>query len=60
MDSENSNSSYSLSFLDRTNIGNARLFKLEFDLGMSGLEYVYSLTMVIESFNRSGLMSSRG
>ena len=30
---------YLLSFLDRTNIGNARLANLEKDLGMSGLEY---------------------
>ena len=60
MDSENSNSSYSLSFLDRTNIGNARLFKLELDLGMSGLEYVYAIPNVIDSFNWSGLTSSRG
>lgn len=29
---------YLLSFLDRTNIGNARLFGLEKDLGMKGLE----------------------
>ena len=30
---------YLLSFLDRTNIGNARLANLEEDLGMSGLDY---------------------
>ena len=30
---------YLLSFLDRTNIGNARLAGLEKDLGMSGLDY---------------------
>lgn len=30
---------YLLSFLDRTNIGNARLFGLEKDLGMKGLDY---------------------
>ncbi|KIW71098.1 hypothetical protein PV04_03303 [Phialophora macrospora] len=30
---------YLLSFLDRTNIGNARLAGLEDDLGMSGLDY---------------------
>ena len=30
---------YLLSFLDRANIGNARLAGLEEDLGMSGLDY---------------------
>ena len=30
---------YLLSFLDRTNIGNARLANLEKDLGMTGLNY---------------------
>jgi hypothetical protein len=30
---------YLLSFLDRTNIGNAKLAKLEQDLGMEGLDY---------------------
>ena len=30
---------YLLSFLDRTNIGNARLAKLEKTLGMEGLDY---------------------
>lgn len=30
---------YLLSFLDRTNIGNARLAGIEEDLGMSGLQY---------------------
>lgn len=30
---------YLLSYLDRTNIGNARLGGLEEDLGMSGLDY---------------------
>ena len=30
---------YLLSFLDRTNIGNARLANLEVDLGMTGLNY---------------------
>lgn len=30
---------YLLSFLDRTNIGNARLAGLEADLGMKGLQY---------------------
>jgi hypothetical protein len=39
---------YLLSFLDRTNIGNARLAGLEADLGMSGLDYNVSLyTFVI-------------
>lgn len=30
---------YMLTFLDRVNIGNARLWNLEKDLGMSGFEY---------------------
>lgn len=30
---------YMLTFLDRVNIGNARLWNLEKDLGMSGYEY---------------------
>lgn len=34
---------YLLSFLDRTNIGNARLAGLEEDLGMEGLDYNVSL-----------------
>jgi len=36
---------YLLSFLDRTNIGNARLFKLEADLGMKGLDYNIALAV---------------
>lgn len=36
---------YLLSFLDRTNIGNARLANLEQDLKMSGLNY--NVSMVI-------------
>jgi len=42
---------YLLSYLDRTNIGNARLGGLETDLGMSGLDYnvwVFLLNMVVE------------
>lgn len=34
---------YLLSFLDRTNIGNARLAGLEKDLGMTGLNYNVSI-----------------
>jgi hypothetical protein len=34
---------YLLSFLDRTNIGNARLAGLEKDIGMSGLDYNVSI-----------------
>lgn len=34
---------YLLSFLDRTNIGNARLANLEKDLGMQGLDYNVSM-----------------
>ncbi|CUS13534.1 unnamed protein product [Tuber aestivum] len=36
---------YLLSFLDRTNIGNARLAGLEKDLGMSGLDYNVALAV---------------
>jgi hypothetical protein len=37
---------YLLSFLDRTNIGNARLAGLEADLGMKGLQYNVRLPIV--------------
>lgn len=40
---------YLLSFLDRTNIGNARLDTLEVDLGMSGLMYNHAL-MIFSPF----------
>jgi len=36
---------YLLSFLDRTNIGNAKLANLEEDLGMSGLDYNIALAI---------------
>ncbi|KAL4802528.1 major facilitator superfamily domain-containing protein [Aspergillus unguis] len=36
---------YLLSFLDRTNIGNARLAGLEDDLGMSGIDYNVALAI---------------
>ncbi|KAK6364978.1 hypothetical protein LTS17_011674 [Exophiala oligosperma] len=36
---------YLLSFLDRTNIGNARLAGIEEDLGMSGLDYNVALAI---------------
>ncbi|KAK5561055.1 hypothetical protein LTR46_001365 [Exophiala xenobiotica] len=36
---------YLLSFLDRTNIGNARLAGIEKDLGMSGLDYNAALAI---------------
>ncbi|QPC71278.1 hypothetical protein HYE68_002030 [Fusarium pseudograminearum] len=36
---------YLLSFLDRTNIGNARLDTLELDLGMTGLMYNHALVI---------------
>lgn len=36
---------YLLSFLDRTNIGNARLDTLEADLNMSGLQYNHALAI---------------
>lgn len=40
---------YLLSFLDRTNIGNARLAGLEADLGMSGHDYNNTLTIFFVS-----------
>lgn len=53
---------YLLSFLDRTNIGNARLFGLEKDLGMKGLNYnVSRLAVILRHLlteDRSHLLSS--
>jgi hypothetical protein len=37
---------YLLSFLDRTNIGNARLAGLEKDLGLKGLDYNIALAIL--------------
>ncbi len=36
---------FRLSFLDRTNIGNARLFNMESDLGMHSLDYNVALSV---------------
>lgn len=47
---------YLLSFLDRTNIGNARLANLEDDLNMSGLDYNVSAgphPLVFKNTNRT-------
>ncbi|XMA13204.1 hypothetical protein WAI453_005995 [Rhynchosporium graminicola] len=41
---------YLLSFLDRTNIGNARLFDLELDLGMSGIDYNIALAIFFPTY----------
>lgn len=41
---------YLLSFLDRTNIGNARLAGMEADLNMSGSDYNMSLTIFFISY----------
>ncbi|KAH9220811.1 major facilitator superfamily domain-containing protein [Leptodontidium sp. 2 PMI_412] len=41
---------YLLSFLDRTNIGNARLFDLEKDLGMSGIDYNIALAIFFPTY----------
>lgn len=52
---------YLLSFLDRTNIGNARLFGLEKELKMKGLDYnvsVPSKHMTLAKKNRSHSQSS--
>jgi hypothetical protein len=40
---------YLLSFLDRTNIGNARIAGMEADLGMSGHDYNNTLTIFFVS-----------
>lgn len=42
--------SYLLSFLDRTNIGNARLAGMEEDLGMVGTDYNNTLTIFFVSY----------
>lgn len=42
---------YLLSFLDRTNIGNARLAGMEDDLGMAGHDYNNSLTIFFVCLN---------
>ncbi|OSS52331.1 hypothetical protein B5807_02588 [Epicoccum nigrum] len=41
---------YLLSFLDRTNIGNARVAKMEPDLGMGGRDYNNALTIFFISY----------
>ncbi|KAK5093878.1 hypothetical protein LTR70_004403 [Exophiala xenobiotica] len=41
---------YLLSYLDRTNIGNARLGGLEKDLGMSGLDYNIALAVFFPTY----------
>ncbi|KAL0060590.1 hypothetical protein AAF712_012593 [Marasmius tenuissimus] len=41
---------YLLSFLDRTSIGNAKLYHLEEDLGMSDDQYLISLTVFFFSY----------
>ena len=43
-------SSDRLSFLDRTNIGNARLFGLETDLKMTGLDYNIALAVFFPTY----------
>ena len=40
---------YLLSFLDRTNIGNARLAGIEEDLGMEGHDYNNTLTIFVRT-----------
>ena len=46
---------YLLSFLDRTNIGNARLAGIEEDLGMEGHDYNNTLTIFVRLSLRSKL-----
>jgi hypothetical protein len=47
---------YLLSFLDRTNIGNARLAGLETDLGMVGHDYNNSLTIFFVGFGPDSII----
>ncbi|KAH7097519.1 major facilitator superfamily domain-containing protein [Auriculariales sp. MPI-PUGE-AT-0066] len=49
---------YLLSFLDRTNIGNARLAKLEVDLHMVGLNYSTALAIFFPFYVLAGLPSN--
>ena len=48
---------YLLSFLDRTNIGNARLAGIEEDLGMEGRDYNMALTIFVRA--HINIVSSR-
>ena len=48
--STNTNNSLRLSFLDRTNIGNARLFGIEKELGMEGLDYNIALAVFFPTY----------
>ena len=41
---------YLLSFLDRTNIGNARVAHMEGDIGMTGRDYNDALTIFFVSY----------
>ncbi|KAM5357724.1 hypothetical protein ACJZ2D_015971 [Fusarium nematophilum] len=51
---------YLLSFLDRTNIGNARLDNLEADLGMSGLMFNNALAVFFPFYVVSEIPSNMG
>jgi sugar phosphate permease len=49
---------YLLSFLDRVNIGNARLYGLEEDLGMSGSDYQTAVSLLFVTYILSELPSN--
>ncbi|KAF5611937.1 high-affinity nicotinic acid transporter [Fusarium subglutinans] len=51
---------YLLSFLDRTNIGNARLDTLELDLNMSGLMYNHALAIFFPFYIIAEIPSNMG
>ncbi|KAK8054830.1 major facilitator superfamily transporter [Apiospora rasikravindrae] len=42
--------SYTLSFLDRVNIGNARLYRLEEDLGLKGNQYQVAVSILFVTY----------
>lgn len=51
---------YLLSFLDRTNIGNARLDTLELDLNMSGIMYNHALAIFFPFYIIAEIPSNMG
>lgn len=49
---------YLFSFLDRVNIGNARLYGLEDDLGMAGNQYQTAVSILFVTYILSELPSN--
>ncbi|KAA6411638.1 MAG: MFS general substrate transporter [Lasallia pustulata] len=49
---------YLLSFLDRVNIGNARLYGMEEDLGLKGNEYQIAVSLLFVTYTTSELPSN--